>query len=45
LGVLIDAEGKITFYESGYEISELRAAIAKLGPPFSSLAPAAKATQ
>jgi len=45
LGVLIDAEGKITFYESGYEISELRAAIAKLGPPFSTLAPAAKAAQ
>lgn len=38
LGVLIDAEGKVTFYESGYEISELRTAIAKLGPQFSSVA-------
>jgi thiol-disulfide isomerase/thioredoxin len=45
LGVLIDAEGKITFYESGYEISELRAAIAQLGPAFRSLAPAAKVAQ
>ena len=35
LGVLIDAAGKITFYESGYEIPQLRAAIAKLGPQFS----------
>jgi hypothetical protein len=25
LGVLIDAAGKITFYESGYEIPQLRA--------------------
>ena len=29
LGVLIDAEGKIKFYKSGYDISELRAALAK----------------
>ena len=36
LGVLVDAEGKIVFYQSGYEISDLRAAIAKLGPEFSS---------
>jgi thiol-disulfide isomerase/thioredoxin/outer membrane lipoprotein-sorting protein len=42
LGVLIDGEGKITFYESGYEISELRAAIAKLGPQFSPLAASSK---
>ena len=34
LGVLIDADGKIVFYQSGYEISDLRAAIAKLGPQF-----------
>ena len=42
LGVLIDAEGKITFYKSGYEISELRSAIAKLGPQFSALAASTK---
>jgi thiol-disulfide isomerase/thioredoxin len=41
LGVVIDAEGKITFYKSGYGIADLRAAIAKLGPEFSSVAPAA----
>ena len=40
LGVLIDAEGKITFYKSEYGIAELRTAIAKLGPEFSSVAPA-----
>jgi thiol-disulfide isomerase/thioredoxin len=39
LGVLIDAGGKITFYGAGYEIEELRAAIAKLGPQFSTSAP------
>ena len=39
LGVLIDSEGKIVFYESGYEISELRAAVARLGPQFSEVAP------
>jgi len=38
LGVLIDPDGKVAFYESGYEISDLRAAIAKLGPQFSSIA-------
>ena len=38
LGVLIDREGKVTFYSSGYDIAELRAAIAKLGPEFSSIA-------
>jgi thiol-disulfide isomerase/thioredoxin len=42
LGVLIDAEGKITFYKSGYEIAELRSAIAKLGPQFSVLATSMK---
>jgi thiol-disulfide isomerase/thioredoxin len=40
LGVLIDAEGKVTFYKAGYEIADLRNAIAKLGPQFSSIAPA-----
>lgn len=39
LGVLIDAEGKVTFYKSGYEMSKLRAAIAKLSTDFSSVAP------
>jgi thiol-disulfide isomerase/thioredoxin len=38
LGVLIDKDGKITFYESGYEIDDLRSAIAKLGPEFNSVA-------
>jgi thiol-disulfide isomerase/thioredoxin len=38
LGVLIDAEGKVTFYKSGCEISDLRAAITKLGPQFNSIA-------
>lgn len=38
LGVLIDREGKVTFYRSGYDMAELRAAIAKLGPEFSSIA-------
>jgi thiol-disulfide isomerase/thioredoxin len=37
LGVLIDGEGKIVFYKAGYDIAELRAAIAKLGPEFSSV--------
>lgn len=40
LGVLIDAQGKVVFYESGYEISELRGAIANLGPEFAALATA-----
>jgi thiol-disulfide isomerase/thioredoxin len=38
LGVLIDAEGKVTFCTTGYEIAELRNAIAKLGPGFSAVA-------
>jgi thiol-disulfide isomerase/thioredoxin/outer membrane lipoprotein-sorting protein len=38
LGVLIDAEGNVAFYESGYTVADLRAAIAKLGPEFSSVA-------
>ncbi|HXX24850.1 MAG TPA: TlpA disulfide reductase family protein [Terriglobia bacterium] len=38
LGVLIDPEGKVTFYSVGYDISELRAAVASLGPEFSSVA-------
>jgi thiol-disulfide isomerase/thioredoxin len=37
LGVLIDADGKVVFYQSGYEISDLRAAIAKLGTQFGSV--------
>jgi len=32
LGVLMDATGKVTFYKVGYDINELRAAIAKLIP-------------
>jgi thiol-disulfide isomerase/thioredoxin len=38
LGILIDARGNIAFYQSGYEASDLRSAIAKLGPEFGSLA-------
>ena len=38
LGVLIDGDGKITFYKAGYDVAELRAAIAKLGPEFVSVA-------
>ncbi len=38
LGVLVNAQGTITFYKSGYSIGDLRAAIAKLGPEFSSVA-------
>jgi thiol-disulfide isomerase/thioredoxin len=38
LGILIDSQGKVTFYSVGYDISELRAAVAKLGPEFSSVA-------
>jgi hypothetical protein len=37
LGVLIDGEGKVTFYKTAYSVAELRAAIAKLGPEFSSV--------
>jgi hypothetical protein len=40
LGVLIDARGNIAFYQWGYEVADLRAAIAKLGPEFSSVAAA-----
>ena len=39
LGVLLDADGKITFYKTGYGIGDLRTAIAKLGPEFSAVAP------
>lgn len=38
LGVLIDSEGKITFYQAGYDVADLRAAIAQLGPEFRSVA-------
>jgi thiol-disulfide isomerase/thioredoxin/outer membrane lipoprotein-sorting protein len=44
LGVLVDADGKITFYKSGYGIGDLRAAIAKLGPEFGSVASTAANT-
>ena len=37
LGVLIDAEGKVTFYSAGYDVWELREAIAKLGLEFRSV--------
>jgi thiol-disulfide isomerase/thioredoxin len=40
LGVLIDKDGKVTFFESGYEIADLRSAIAKLGPEFTAVASA-----
>ena len=39
LGVLIDAEGKVTFYKAGYEITELQAAIAKLSTPLQGVSP------
>lgn len=45
LGVLIDADGKVGFYESGYEIAELRSAIAKLGPQFTVVAAPPKPLQ
>lgn len=45
LGVLIDAQGKVIFYRTGYDISELRAAIAKLGPEFSGVAAPPTATE
>ena len=32
LGVLLNAQGKIIFYKPGYQVSELRGAIATLGP-------------
>jgi thiol-disulfide isomerase/thioredoxin/outer membrane lipoprotein-sorting protein len=38
LGVLVDADGKIAFYKTGYGIGDLRTAIAKLGPEFSAVA-------
>jgi len=39
LGILIDGSGKVSFYESGYEVQDLRNAISKLGPEFSPIAP------
>lgn len=39
LGVLIDAGGKVTFYKSGYDIAELRAAMAKLVPELGAAKP------
>jgi thiol-disulfide isomerase/thioredoxin/outer membrane lipoprotein-sorting protein len=40
LAVLIDPQGKVVFYRYGYDMAELRAAIAKLGREFSSVAAA-----
>jgi hypothetical protein len=37
LGVLVDSDGTIKFYDVGFGIAELRAAIAKLGPEFASI--------
>jgi thiol-disulfide isomerase/thioredoxin len=45
LGVLLDADGKVTFYDAGYEISDLRSAIAKLGPQSGSIAPSSVSTK
>jgi thiol-disulfide isomerase/thioredoxin len=42
LGVLIDRNGKVIFYKSGYEIPELRNAISKLGPEFSAIGSSVK---
>jgi thiol-disulfide isomerase/thioredoxin len=36
LGVLIDAEGKVTFYKAGYDVAELWTAISKLIPEIGS---------
>jgi thiol-disulfide isomerase/thioredoxin len=44
LAVLIDGEGKITFFKAGYDMGDLRAAIAKLGPEFVSVAKPAEAS-
>jgi thiol-disulfide isomerase/thioredoxin len=38
LGVLIDAQGTIRFYATGYEMKDLQSAISRLGPEFGSLA-------
>jgi thiol-disulfide isomerase/thioredoxin/outer membrane lipoprotein-sorting protein len=37
LGVLLDSAGTIKFYAVGFDIAELRAAIANLGPEFASI--------
>jgi thiol-disulfide isomerase/thioredoxin len=39
LGVLIDADGKVVFYQFGFQVSELRKAIARLGPEYAKLLP------
>lgn len=39
LGILIDAAGKVAFYETGYDIANLRTAIAKLHSPIQGVAP------
>ncbi len=38
LGVVINSSGKIVFYDPGYSVAMVRAAMARLGPEFSSLA-------
>jgi thiol-disulfide isomerase/thioredoxin/outer membrane lipoprotein-sorting protein len=37
LGVLVDSDGTVKFYDVGFDIAELRAAIANLGPEFASV--------
>lgn len=44
LGVLIDARGNVVFYETAYQVGDLRAAIAKLGPEFAGIAKAGLAS-
>jgi len=39
LGVLLDSKGKVIFYKGGYQVGELRGAIATLGPEFNSVPP------
>ncbi len=36
--VMIDSEGKVAFYHPGEDITELRSAIARLAPQYSSIA-------
>jgi hypothetical protein len=37
LGVLVDSDGTVKFYDVGFDIAELRAAIANLGSEFTSI--------
>ncbi len=43
MGVLINSSGKVVFYHIGCSVAQVRAAIAKLGPEFSSLAEKSRA--